>query len=118
MVEIYGPSCPPKVLPNRGTGIIVPAQDPLRAEAKTLADALDAYTREYGVRLRAYDGSLPEVPFEDGEPPKYFFYEKADGDWYLVDIHIERESEDICPKQDVRVSLQPGDRVHIGPLAC
>ena len=77
MVAIFGPSCPPKVLPEPSAEILVPALEPLLADAATLAEALAAYTREYGVRFRAYDGSDPSVPFEDGELAKFFVYEKG-----------------------------------------
>lgn len=118
MVEIFGPACPPKAPQERETGIVLIAQEPLRKAAETLAEALEAYAREFGVKFRAYDGSLPEVPFGKDEPRKYFFYEKADGDSFLVDIHVERGHEDICPKQDLDFRLQPADRVRIGQLVC
>lgn len=118
MVEIYGPSCRAKAIPKDSRQIIVPALAPLLASAETLADALAEYSREYGVRFRAYDGSNPSIPFVVGEPAKYFLYEKADGTSHLVDIHISRGKEQICPKQDLSVPLLPGDQVHIGPLAC
>jgi hypothetical protein len=118
MVAIFGPSCPSKVTPKAGTEIVFPTLEPLMVDAKTLAEALAAYGHQYGVRFRAYDGSDPAVPFEDDEPAKYFFYEKADGTSYLVDIHIERGKEEICPRQDLSVWLEPSDRVNIGPLAC
>jgi hypothetical protein len=72
-------------LPQDRREIVVRELEPLLATAETPADALPEYSREYGVRFRAYDGSGPSVRFEAGEPAKYFFYEKADGTSYLVD---------------------------------
>ena len=118
MVEIYGPECPLKIPKKPGSGIVIKSQEPLRTNANTLAEALDAYAKEFRVRFRPYDGSLIEVPFGRDEPHKYFFHEKADGDCFLVDVHIERGSEEICPKQDLGVILRPGDRVRIGHLVC
>jgi hypothetical protein len=99
-------------------GIVLLKSDPLIVDTETLGLALAAYSRQYGVRIRPYDGSDPQVPFNPGELPKYFFYEKSDGSSWLVDIHINRGTESICPKQDLSVRLQHGDEVHIGELAC
>jgi len=118
MAAIYGPSCPPQSPPQGRVGIQLLQREPLLVDAQTLADALAAYTHQYGVRFRPYDGSDPRVPFEYGEPPKYFCYERPDGSSFLVDIHIQRGSEDICPKQDLSIGLESTDQVHIGRLAC
>ena len=118
MVAICGPSCPLQVqLPIRD-GIRLQVPEPLLVHAETLEEALASYTRRFGVRFRPYDGSLPSIPFGPGDPPKFFFYERADGSSILVDIHIERGTDTICPKQDLGVRLQPTDRVNIGRLAC
>jgi hypothetical protein len=90
----------------------------LLVEAATLAEALAAYSHRFGVRFRPYDGSDPLIPFERGEPAKFFFHEGADGSSHLVDIHIQRGTESICPKQDLSIRLKPTDRVDIGRLAC
>ncbi len=118
MVEIFGPECPFKIPHALESGIVVKLHEPLRTTAKTLADALDAYSKEFGVSILPYDGSLPEIPFVAEESPRYFFHRKTHGECFLVDIHVERGSEDICPKQDLAFLLRPGDRVRIGPLVC
>ncbi len=117
MVAIEGPSCPPKSKPHDSVGIIV-GREPLLVDAETVADALAAYIRRFGVRFTPYDGSEPQVPFEPGEPPKFFFYEPPAGCSFLVDIHVQRGSEWICPKQDLGFRLKSTDRVVIGQLAC
>lgn len=116
MIAIHGPSNPAKPPPPGSFEITFP--DPLLAEAETLGDALRAYSRQYGVRFKPYDGSDPSVLFEPGEPPKYFFYETSDGSSQLVDVHIERGADVICAKQDLSIRLQRGDAVRIGQLAC
>jgi len=116
MIPIHGPSNPAQSPSPSSVEITFP--EPLLADAETLGDALRAYSREYGVRFKPYDGSDPSVPLEPGEPPKYFFYEKSDGSYQLVDIHIERGAEVICAKQDLSIRLQRGDAVRIGQLAC
>ena len=118
MVTIYGPSCRPTVPPKGNKDLLFPALEPLSVQAETLEEALAAYTREFGARFRPYDGSLPLVPFALGEPAKYFWYERENGSSLLVDIHIERDRETLCPKQDLSFLLQPDDQVCIGPLAC
>jgi hypothetical protein len=118
VAAIYGPSCPPQARSQGSAEIVLLKREPLLVVAETLAEALAAYTGQYGVRFRPYDGSDPRVPFQRGEPPKYFLYDTPDGRSILVDIHIQRGSESICPKQDLSVHLEPNDEVHIGPLAC
>jgi hypothetical protein len=92
--------------------------EPWTADAATLGEALAAYEREFHVRFRPYDGSLPEIRFEPGAPPKFFFLDEADGNSMLMDIHIQRGREEICPKQDLNFPLLDGDEIRIGPLAC
>src|SRR5687767_7977164 len=100
MVSIHGPSCRTIAVPEGHADLLFPALDPLRVQAKTLGEALAAYTREFGVLFRPYDGSLPSVPFTPGDPAKYFWHETADDSLsMLVDIHIQRDHEEICPKQ-------------------
>jgi len=101
-IAIHGP-------PNRTLN-----SDPLIVDADTLFSALEAYSRRYDGLLRPYDGSDPRVPFQAGEPPKYFYYTKPDGSVRLVDIHIKRGTDSISPKQDLSFRLQDGDEVHIG----
>ena len=117
-VAIHGLSNRTKPTPSGTGGILLLKSDPLIVDADTLISALEAYSRRYGALIRPYDGSDPRIPFQAGEPPKYFFYTKADGSVWLVDIHIKRGTDDICPKQDLRFRLQHGDEVHIGELAC
>lgn len=118
MIAICGPSCPPQAHPPSHGQIRLQVPAPLLVHAETLGAALASYTQRFGVQFKPYDGSHALVPFAPGEPPKYFVYERADGSSELVDIHIERGAETICPKQDLSVRLQPNDRVHIGRLAC
>jgi hypothetical protein len=107
MIAIYGPSCRPAVVPKGNTDLIVPALEPVRVQAQTLAEALAAYAREFGVEFRPYDGSSAWAPMERGMPAKYFWYDTQD-DSSVVDIHIRRGEQSICPKQDLSFPLQPG----------
>jgi hypothetical protein len=118
MVSIHGPSNRTKRTPSGREGIFLLKCDPLVVDADTLGSAIAAYSRQYAVRFRPYDGSDPQIPFGPGELPKYFFYEQFDGSCRLVDIHIKRGTESICPRQDLSVSLRQGDEVHIGQLVC
>ena len=91
--------------------------EPLIVEATTLGDAIQAYEQEFGLSITPYDGTLPRAAFAHGEAPKYFFYTKADST-QLVDIHIQRGDEEICPKQDLSFILLEDDVLHIGSLVC
>jgi hypothetical protein len=118
MVAIYGPACRPTVPPKGNADLLFPALEPLRVPAETLAEALAAYTREFGIRFRPYDGSFAWAPVGHRQPAKYFWYESAAGGSSVVDIHIRRGLESICPKQDLSLRLLPDDDVVIGPRVC
>lgn len=87
---------------------------PLSSAATTLGVALDEYGRTFNVRILPCNEPVP------GEAEvKYFEIRKLDGELeWLVDIHAIRESEEICPKQDIDFFLLPEDRVEMGALAC
>lgn len=117
-VDMYGPDWPQWVDRRKELGPYEPRPEPpFQAEAAMLGDALRAYEKAFGVVITPYDGSVPEVPFPPGEPARYFFYRKADGR-KLVDIHIERGEDVICPKQDLEFPLRDGDVIQIGALIC
>jgi hypothetical protein len=54
------------------------------------------------------------------DPPKYFRYHlsRDDPTFVLVDIHVTRDGEEICIKQDMSFPLLPSDKVIFGHLAC
>lgn len=77
-------------------------------EGETLGALLKQASKVLGVRI---------VP---ADPPKYFkYFQQADcGDYVLVDIHIERDGVEICPKQDLSFPLHASDIVEAGVLIC
>ena len=85
----------------------------------TSGEALKLYADRHDIRLTPYDGSWDSLPSESKSEPKYFFFNDGGrfGD-ILVDIHVERGGEDICPKQDLEFPLLDGDIINIGALAC
>ncbi len=77
--------------------------------AKSLGEALGEASRILG------------VSFEPHDPPKWFrTYGIPDlGDGYmLVDIHIERDGAEICPKQDLSFQIIESDVVYISIPIC
>ncbi|BBB64394.1 hypothetical protein UNDYM_0141 [Undibacterium sp. YM2] len=54
------------------------------------------------------------------DEPKYFKYfnTRQSSEFMLVDIHITRGGEVICPKQDLDFVLLPTDKVDAGLLGC
>jgi hypothetical protein len=54
------------------------------------------------------------------EPPKYFKYytNRYAKDHLLVDLHVERGNEWVCPKQDLSFPLLESDVVSAGELEC
>lgn len=120
MIKIFGPENPARTcVPNSdGSGFHAEEGKAVETPAPTLGAALKAYEKEFAVSIEPYDGSLPTVPFHPDEPPKYFFYDDNRTGPRLVDVHIQRGSHDICPKQDLQFQLLKGDIIHIGALVC
>lgn len=80
-----------------------------RIEASNLGEAIAASAAFLGVRIVAHD------------PPKWFRVYRMpepDEDYFLVDIHVLRGKENICPKQDLTFPLLDSDIVSIGALVC
>ncbi|EGF93156.1 hypothetical protein ABI_15960 [Asticcacaulis biprosthecium C19] len=92
---------------------------PFEVSAATLGEAIRQFEAAFSVTVSPYDGTDPALPFTEGEPRRYFFYSNADADRFLIDIHIFRGTEEICPKQNLDYPLQNGDIVDMaGPLVC
>jgi hypothetical protein len=103
MPRISGPQ---NLYDPNGTG------EPLQSEARTLGEAIKDYEVAYRVSVRP-------APASEGSEPKYFLILEADGITSdVVDIHVVRNDEEICPKQDLAFALLPDDEVVFGVLAC
>ena len=80
-----------------------------RIEAKTLGEAIHAAEQILHLEIIPHD------------PPKWFrvrgLLDQKES-YGLVDIHILRGTENICPKQDLDFPLLDSDIVAIGALAC
>ena len=77
--------------------------------AQTLGEAVTVAADYFGVRIVPHD------------PPKWFrVYGSPDStaEYKLVDIHIHRDKQEICPQQDLSFPLLESDVVSIGVLAC
>jgi len=85
----------------------------LQSEARTLGEAIRDYGVAYGVVIRP-------AALEDGEDEaKYFdIFDTGGNPCGIVDIHIVRDSVEICPKQDLHFPLFPDDEIVLGMLAC
>ena len=119
VIGMYGPSWPQRVDRRAERGPYEPHDEPaFSTDAKTLGDALVHYGDHFQVTISPYDGSIQAVPFATGDPPRYFFYTPTTGDQMLVDIHIHRNGEWFCPKQDLGFAMNDGDVVSLGQLIC
>jgi hypothetical protein len=95
-------------------GNTVRVDPPLNSAASTLGAALEEYGNKFNVVVRPCTKPLPGQ-----SEVKYFEIQKLDGEVeWVVDVHIIRESEEICPKQDLTFLLLPNDQVEMGALAC
>jgi hypothetical protein len=120
MPNFYGPSWPRRVDRRAELGPYEPRDEPpFVAQGLTLREALAEYERHFKVHIWPHDGAYPAIPFFAGGEPRYFYYRSADStDISLVDIHVTRNEEVICPKQDLEFELLPSDFVDIGELIC
>jgi len=77
-------------------------------QGETLGALLEQVFDSLGVRI---------IP---ADPPKHFkYFSKGEVEnFVLVDIHIERDGIEICPKQDLRFPLLASDIVEAGVLIC
>ena len=105
MPRFYSHDFPRIQLDERSASCELPGVEVVGA---TLGEFLSTLERATGIRVSPHD------------PPKYFrYYSTSTPDQYLlVDVHIEREGVELCPKQDLAFQLEPGDIVSAGVLAC
>jgi hypothetical protein len=73
-----------------------------------------------GELLASLEQATGDRVIPDNGSEKYFLYfsGRAAGNPMLVDIHILRDGQEICPKQDLSFALLDSDKVVAGPLAC
>ena len=119
MIGMYGPSWPQRVDRRIERGPYEPHDEPaFMADARTLGEAIAAYSSHFQVVIRPYDGSNPAVPIAPGDEPRYFTYKPKIDDETLVDIHVHRHGEWLCPKQDLDFVLNDGEVVSLSGLIC
>lgn len=112
MIRIFGP-CNPRIAFS-GPNLQRQPESPFCTSAKNLGDALKAYEARFEVSIEPCRAPLP------GQSEHKYFnvmssVPKQSG---LVDIHILRDGEEICPRQDLGFSLNEGDVVEMGSLTC
>ena len=95
---------------------LVHVRAPFMVQADTLGLALKVYTRYFKSTLAPYDGPLPKGWNEKNNQRKYFLHTASDYKTQILDIHIMRGEDEICPKQDLDFALQYGDIVHVGVI--
>ena len=92
-------------------------EDGIDVSAGTLGQAIDAYAAAFGVSIRPYDGSIPDLPLEPGKPGEFWWVRSKAGEDYLVGFGIVRGREYLEPKQDRCFILHPDDEVDLSPIA-
>src|SRR5262245_47143263 len=92
---------------------------PLEVEAATLGEAIAAYEAAFAVSITPYDGRFADLPWDPADP-KWFIYASRRPKWeeVVVDIHVERNGESLCPRQNLHFALEASDVIHIGMLVC
>ena len=109
--------CGPKNSRMTYTGTPCPHTDlAFHTEHLSLLAAIKEYEKVFNVLIiRHVDEADSEVKYGD----KYFKHIDNDtGYSQLVDLHIIREADVICPKQNLDVQLQSNDIIELGELIC
>lgn len=84
--------------------------------AETLGAAIRDYEVHFDVSIIPYSKRLDP---NDADVAKYFVCTQNKTETQtLVDIHIFRGEEEICPKQNIGFKLFPNDIVELGELIC
>ena len=109
MLNVYLPLAPTIKLDTDESGKIITEPMPgVSIEAATLGELID-------VVMENYDCKITKNPDLD----KYFiYYDEKAPDGVLVDIHINRRGETICPKQNLDFVLEKNDEIRFGAPAC
>jgi hypothetical protein len=88
----------------------------LRSEAATLGQAIAEYEGHFNVKVTPMTKPLYGIAENVG---KYFdCREPKTGMQWIVDIHVFRGGEELCPKQDLQFHLLAEDIVEMGELIC
>lgn len=112
MIRVFGPCNPRHVF--GGPDLQKQQENPFCISAGDLAGALKAYEAHFGVTIEPH-----RVLLQGQTEYKYFNVTSSRSrESGLVDIHVFRGSEEICPRQDLEFPLNEGDVIEMGSLAC
>jgi hypothetical protein len=112
MIRMFGPCNPRHVY--GGPDLQRLPENPFCISANHLAEALKAYETHFSVTIEPWRELLPgqtDYKYFNVVSPK----PRESG---LVDIHVFRGEEEICPRQNIDFVLVEGDIVEMGTLAC
>ena len=121
MPLMYGPSWPRRQSDPKRPDMNLPDDaPPFFSHARTLGDAIRDYERKFSVEITSYDGKLDGHAFRRDDPPKYFYYRPKDRRKVgpLVDIHIKRDGDSWCLRQDLDYEVFDSDAIEMGELFC
>ena len=121
MPLMYGPSWPRRQADPKQPDMSLPNDAaPFFSRAHTLGGAIRDYERKFAVEITPYDGKLDGHPLHQDDLPKYFYYtpkgKRKGGP--LVDIHIRRDGDSWCLRQDLDYEVFDSDLVEMGELFC
>lgn len=103
-----------KKVKYKGNACAQKGQQPFEVSATTLLDALKAYERQFNIAISKHVDA-PGADIKLGE--KYFlFTDNLTGAQGLIDIHVIRNGEEICPKQNTDFALLGMDQVVYIPV--
>ena len=121
MVKIFGPTIPRyRFVFDESIGKLLSVEmESFEIQPTNLGNALEQYATRFSLIIQPYDGLNDQVPLPENEESKYFYYQdKKTAHGKIVDIHIQRNGTEICPKQNLKFQLEAGDVIIIGLMAC
>lgn len=89
---------------------------PFMVNAGTFGRALEIYCRYFKCALEVFSGPFPDNWGSAVDENKYFRHTPSDGESRILDIHILRDGQEICPKQNLDYPLLDGDIIEVGAI--
>lgn len=109
MLNVYLPLAPTIKLEVSENGeVLTEPVGGVSIEAATLGELLDVIMNNYDCRI-----------IKNPDLDKYFiYYAQKAPDGVTIDIHIKRNGEEICPRQNLDFVLEENDEIRFGVPAC
>lgn len=119
MIGMFGPEwreerTENEELTNKWGVRIATERAPFMVNASTFGRALEIYCSYFKCALEPFSGELPQGWCGHGIEGSYFQYTPQHGEESVLDIHIRRGEDILCPKQDMSYPMKTDDIITVG----